>query len=146
MNFNHWKASKIIWNGSNLESISWGMKVKNLLFSVYVGVCVGRHPSTNFRILWATFDGKKVINEKLSENALWIFLTIEIHNDIYNRNMPHQLWAYGEKSSNILIKMHGSISWDGLLDRESRWPMALCCQITNVTSALNWYINSRIWN
>ena len=42
------RASKIIWNDTKLEPISWEQNAGNPLFIVCVGVWVGGHPLTNF--------------------------------------------------------------------------------------------------
>ena len=50
MNSSNWRASKIIWNDTKIEQISWELTVENRLFDFCVGVWVGRHPATNFSL------------------------------------------------------------------------------------------------
>ena len=41
LNISDYRASKIIWNDTKPEPISWDMNIDNLIFNVCVGVWVG---------------------------------------------------------------------------------------------------------
>ena len=56
LNLNNWdcRASKIIWNDTNAEQISWEINIENSIFIFCVGVWVGGYPRKTHSYRWQT--------------------------------------------------------------------------------------------
>ena len=56
LNLNNWdcRASKIIWNDTKAEQISWEINIENSIFIFCVGVWVGGYPRKTHSYRWQT--------------------------------------------------------------------------------------------
>ena len=82
------RASKIIWNDTKLEPVSWVLNIENHLFSIYVGVWVRGRMRQTFDIYKKI--RKKILHLLISMSSWWV--TMQMLNQELTKNW--KLWGF----------------------------------------------------